>query len=71
MCSLHLTHLSAHTPGAVGSRHCGARGAIGGSVTCSRVSPQAWTIPARAGIQGQGQGFFICHMINYTGYNQK
>ncbi len=21
--------------------------------------------------QGQGQGFFICHMINYTGYNQK
>ncbi len=19
----------------------------------------------------QGQGFFICHMINYTGYNQK
>ncbi len=27
MCSLHLTHPSAHTPGAVGSRHCGARGA--------------------------------------------
>ncbi len=26
MCSLHLTHPSAHTPGAVGSRHCGARG---------------------------------------------
>ncbi len=22
-------------------------------------------------LQGQGQGFFICHMINYTGYNQK
>ncbi len=21
--------------------------------------------------QGYGQGFFICHMINYTGYNQK
>ncbi len=20
---------------------------------------------------GSGQGFFICHMINYTGYNQK
>ncbi len=19
--------------------------------------------------QGQGQGFFICHIINYTGYN--
>ncbi len=31
MCSLHLTHPSAHTPGAVGSRHCGARGAVGGS----------------------------------------
>jgi len=28
MCSLHLTHPSAHTPGAVGSRHCGARGAV-------------------------------------------
>ncbi len=33
MCSLHLTHSS----GAVGSRHCGARGAVGGSVPCSRV----------------------------------
>ncbi len=31
MCALHLTHPSAHTPGAVGSRHCGARGAVGGS----------------------------------------
>ncbi len=39
MCSLHLTHPS----GAVGSRHCGARGAVGGSVPCSRVSPQSWT----------------------------
>ncbi len=28
MCSLHLTHPSAHTPGAVGSRRCGARGAV-------------------------------------------
>ncbi len=36
MCSLYLTHPSAHTPGAVGSRHCGARGAVGGSVPCSR-----------------------------------
>ncbi len=36
MCSLHLTHPSAHTPGAVGSRRCGARGAVGGSVPCSR-----------------------------------
>ncbi len=30
MCSLHLTHPSAHTLGAVGSRHCGARGACWG-----------------------------------------
>ncbi len=51
MCSLHLTHPSAHTPGAVGSRHCGARGAVGGSVPCPKVSPQSWTLPARAGIQ--------------------
>ncbi len=50
MCSLHLTHPRAHTPGAVGSRHCGARGAVGGSVPCPRVSPQLWTLPARAGI---------------------
>ncbi len=28
MCSLHLTHPSAHTPGAVVSRLCGARGAV-------------------------------------------
>ncbi len=46
MCSLHLTHPS----GAVGSRHCGTRGAAGGSVPCSRVSPQSWTLPARARI---------------------
>ncbi len=51
MCSLHLIHPSAYTPGAVGSRHCGARGAVGGSVPCSRVSPQSWTLPARAGIR--------------------
>ncbi len=46
MCSLHLTHPSAHTPGAVGSR-----GAVGGSVPCSRVSPQSWTLPAGAKIR--------------------
>ncbi len=56
MCSLHLTHPSAHTPGAVGSRHCGARGAVGGSVPCSRVSPQSWTLPARAGIRTHNLG---------------
>ncbi len=36
--------------GAVGSRHCGARGAVGGSVPCSRVSPQSWTLPANLGL---------------------
>ncbi len=51
MYSLLLTHSSAHTPGAVGSRCCGARGAVGGSVPCSRVSPQSWTIPAGAEIR--------------------
>ncbi len=56
MCSLHLTHPSAHTPGAVGSRHCGARGAVGGSVPCSRVSPQSWTLPARARIRTHNLG---------------
>ncbi len=56
MCSLHLTHPSAHTPGAVGSQHCGARGAVGGSVPCSRVSPQSWTLPARARIRTHNLG---------------
>ncbi len=42
MCSLHLTHPRAHTLGPVGSQHSGARGAVGGSVPCSRVSPQSW-----------------------------
>ncbi len=45
-----------HTPGAVGSRHCGARGAVGGSVPCSRVSPQSWTLSARAGIRTHNLG---------------
>ncbi len=36
------THSSEHTPGAVGSHLCcGARGAVGGSVSCSRT-PQSW-----------------------------
>ncbi len=52
MCSLHLTHPS----GAVGSRHCGARGAVGGSVPCSRVSPQSWTLSARAVIRTHNLG---------------
>ncbi len=52
MCYLHLTHPS----GAVGSRHCGARGAVGGSVPCSRVSPQSWTLPARAMIRTHNLG---------------
>ncbi len=57
MCSLHLTHPSAHTPGAVGSRLCGAQGAVFGvSVPCPRVSPQSWTLPARAGIQTHNLG---------------
>ncbi len=53
ICALHSTHPSAHTqqwththhehtPGAVGSHLCcGARGAVGGSVPCSRA-PQSW-----------------------------
>ncbi len=36
------THSSEHTPGAVGSHLCcGARGAVGGSVSCSRAA-QSW-----------------------------
>ncbi len=42
------THTHTHAPGAVGSQRCGARGAVGGSVPCSRVSLQSWTIPAGA-----------------------
>ncbi len=55
ICALQLTHPTCthtavnththreHTPGAVGSHLCcGARGAVGGSLPCSRVSPQSW-----------------------------
>ncbi len=64
MCSLHLTHPSAHTPGAVGSRRCGARGAVGGSVPCSRVSPQSWTIPAGAEVRTHNLGLQVrCSII--------
>ncbi len=52
MCSLHLTHPS----GAVGSRLCSVRGAVGGSVPCSRVSPQSWTLPAGPGIRTHNLG---------------
>ncbi len=56
ICSLHLTHPSAHTPGAVGSRNRGTRGAVGGLVPCSRVLPQSWTLPAGAGIRTHNLG---------------
>ncbi len=47
ICPLHLTHPSAHTQQwthtrSSGQPYCGARGAVGGSVPCSRVSPQSW-----------------------------
>ncbi len=64
MCSLHLTHPSAHTLGAVGSRHCSTRGAVGGSVPCSRVSPQSWTIPAGAEIRTNNLGLHVQRFIH-------
>ncbi len=64
MCSLHLTHPSAHTLGAVGSRHCGAPGAVGGSVPCFRVSLQSWTIPAGAEIQTHNLGLQVQRSIH-------
>ncbi len=66
MCSLHLTHPSAHTPGAEGRQRCGARGAVGGSVPCSRVSPQSWTIPAGAEIRTHNLGLQVRRSINYS-----
>ncbi len=63
MCSLHLTHPRAHTLGAVGSRHCGTRGAVGGSVPCSRVSPQSWTIPAEVEIRTHNLGLQVQRSI--------
>ncbi len=66
MCSLHLTHPSAHTPGAVGSQRCGAQGAVGGSVPCSRVSPQSWTIPAGAEIRTHNLGLQVRRPMIFT-----
>ncbi len=47
ICPLHLTHPSAHSQQwthtrSSGQPFCGARGAVGGSVPCSRVLPQSW-----------------------------
>jgi len=52
---IHLTH----TLGAVGSLRSGAQGAVGGSVPCSMVSPQSWTIPAGAEIQTHNLGLQV------------
>ncbi len=59
MCALHLTHPSAYTPEALGSQFCGARGAVGGLVPCSRVSTQSWTIPAGAEIRTHNLGLQV------------
>ncbi len=47
ICPLHLTLPSAHSQQwthtwSSGQPYCGARGAVGRSVPCSRVSPQSW-----------------------------
>ncbi len=58
MCSLHLTHPSAHT-------HTPAPGEqFGGSVPCSRVSPQSWTIPAGAEIWTNKLGLQVQRSIH-------
>ncbi len=62
MCSLHLTHPS----GAVGSRHCGAQGAVfEGSVPCS---PQSWTLPAGAEPWTFKMSFELSAFANYVTY---
>ncbi len=65
MCSLHLTHPSAHTLGAVGSQRCGTQGAVGSSVPCSRVSPQSWKIPAGTEIQTHNLGLQVRHSTSH------
>ncbi len=62
MCSLQWN--PSNTLGAVGSQHCGARGAVGGSVPCSRVSPQSWTIPAGAEIRTHNLGLQVQRAIH-------
>ncbi len=57
MCSLHLTHPSAHTPGAVAA-DTAAPGEQSG-VPCSRVSPQLWTIPAGAKVRTNNLGLQV------------
>ncbi len=61
MCSLHLTHPSTHTwsSGQPTLQRPGSRGAVGGSVPCSRVSPQSWIIPAGAEIRTHNLGFKV------------
>ncbi len=64
MCSLHLTHPSALTPGAVGSQSCGHQESSESSVPCSRVSPQSWTIPAGAEIRTHNLGLQVRRSIH-------
>ncbi len=52
MCSLHSPQVEQWAADIAG----GARGAVGCSVPCSKVSPQLWTLPARAGIRTYNLG---------------
>ncbi len=65
ICALHLNPSKCtHTPGAVGSQCCGTWGAVEGSVPCSRVSPQSWTLPAGAEIQTHNLGLQVWRAIH-------
>ncbi len=64
MCSLHLTHPSAHTwsSGQLTLRHPGS--SRGDSVPCSRVSPQSWRNPAGAEIRTHNLGLQVQRSIH-------
>ncbi len=59
MCSLHLTHPSAHTLGAVCSRNCGAREHLG--IQCLAQGPHlsrdSWIIPAEPRFEPTTSGY--------------
>ncbi len=50
MCFLHLTHPSAHTPGAVGSRHCGMGDVL---MMCVSAGKSEGEIAWSASVRGQ------------------
>ncbi len=61
---MHLTHPSAHTPGAVGSQRCSAGEQLGFGALLKGLTSWTWTIPPGTEIRTHNLGLQVRRSIH-------